>query len=247
MRTLSAIGKYDHVKCHGLLGTFDDGLAWLKEPRNCEKPHTILFMGSSIGNFNRTQAVEFLKGFSAIMRPEDTMLVGVDACQDEDKVFHAYNDKQSKTHEFILNGLEHANRLMGKKVFCENNWRVIGEYDSEAERHQAFVSPNKDVMFEKVLIKANERIRIEESYKHSLSQSTDLWYNAGLVPQARFGNRTDQYRKFVAVALSSTNELGRLFRAVRRNSEISRSCGVWQYPPLSTHFLNGSVISYHLI
>lgn len=199
-------GLYKHVHCCGLFGTYADGLAWLKEPENLEKPKCILWMGSSIGNFNRTQAADFLKCFSAVLGAHDTMLISVDACQDKDKIYNAYNDKEGKTHEFILNGLTHANRLMGNEVFRSADWQVIGEYNAEAGRHQAFVSPVGDVVVENVLIKAGERIRIEESYKYSLLQSTDLWHNAGLVPQARFGNRTDQYRKFMTALFPSPND-----------------------------------------
>lgn len=209
-RTLAAVeGRYKHVRCHGLFGTYDDGLAWLKKPENLKRPKCILWMGSSIGNFNRPEAAKFLKGFSGILGAQDTMLIGVDACQDPDKVFHAYNDREGKTHEFVLNGLVHANKLAGRTLFRKDDWEVIGEYDETAGRHQAFVSPIKDVLIEEIPIKAGERIRIEESYKYSLMQSTDLWQKLGLVSRARYGDRIDQYRKS-----AHANSLVRLYPPV---------------------------------
>lgn len=157
-------------------------------------------MGSSIGNFDPVAATDFLKDFSAVLETRDTMLIGVDACQDKDKVLHAYNDREGKTHDFILNGLMHANKLWGKEVFHKDDWKVVGEYNETAGRHQAFVSPVRNVMIGTAFVEAGEKVRIEESYKYSLLQSTVLWRNAGLVPQARFGNRIDQYRKFFAAA-----------------------------------------------
>lgn len=151
-------------------------------------------MGSSIGNLDRTEAATFLKGFSEVLGEQDSMLIGVDACQDKDKVYDAYNDKQGKTHEFILNGLSHANRLAGAEIFVKDDWKVIGEYDEEAGRHQAFVTPVKNVVVE-TLINAGERVRIEESYKYSPLQSKNLWRAAGLFPRARFGDISDQYRE----------------------------------------------------
>ncbi len=152
-------------------------------------------MGSSIGNIDRAEAADFLKEFSKALRDQDSMLIGIDACQESDKVYHAYNDKQGTTHEFILNGLIHANRLMGKEVFRKDDWKVIGEYDELAGRHQAFYSPIKDVAVEGTLIRAGEKIRVEESYKYSVLQINELWQRAGLRVQARFGDRTDEYRK----------------------------------------------------
>ena len=187
-------GIYKHVHCHGLFGTYDDGLAWLK--RSAGKPKCILWMGSSIGNLDRTDAANFLKGcFSEVLQGQDSMLIGIDACQESEKVHHAYNDKQGITHEFILNGLMHANKLMGKDVFRKEDYKVVGEYDEVAGRHQAFYSPVRDVMVEGTPIGVGERIRVEESYKYSLLQSNELWQQAGLMVQARFGNRINQYRK----------------------------------------------------
>ena len=152
-------------------------------------------MGSSIGNLGRTEARDFLKGFSEVMQGQDSMLIGIDACQESERVYHAYNDKRGKTHEFLLNGLMHANQIMDKKVFRKDDWKVIGEYDEAAGRHQAFISPVRDVMIEGTLIKAGEKIRVEESHKYSLSQSNELWQHAGLTTQAIFGDRTNKYRK----------------------------------------------------
>ena len=53
-RTLAAVdGLYKHVNHHGLFGTYDDGLAWLK--RSAGKPKWIMWMGSSIGSLDRTE------------------------------------------------------------------------------------------------------------------------------------------------------------------------------------------------
>ena len=211
-RTLSAVdGVYKHVHFHGLLGTYDDGLAWLKKTANIGKPKCVLWMGSSIGNLDRSEAAEFLQGFSDVLRDQDSMLIGIDACQDSDKVYHAYNDERGTTHKFVLNGLMHANKLMGKEVFRKDDWKVIGEYDETAGRHQAFYSPVKDVVVEETPIMAGERIRIEESYKYSLLQSNELWQQAGLQVRARFANRTNDYRKLVPhlVAINPS-----LFRAL---------------------------------
>ena len=205
-RTLSAIpkGTFKHVQCHGLLGTYDDGLAWLQSPENQQRQKCIMWLGSSIGNFTRPEAADFLKGFSKILGEQDAMLVGVDACRDKDKVYHAYNDKEGITHEFVRNGLNHANNLLGKKGFQEDDWEIIGEYDEAAGRHQAFYCALKDLDIEDVHIAAGERIRVEESYKYSLLQSNQLWQVAGLVPRAVFGNHLNNYRKCAFYQCSSS-------------------------------------------
>jgi len=195
-RTLHAVqGIFKHVRCHGLRGTYDDGLEWLKRPEHFRKPKCILWLGSSIGNLNRSEAAQFIGNFSGVLTPLDSLLIGIDACQNKAKVFEAYNDRKGKTHEFILNGLVHANNLFGKDVFKLDDWSVIGGYNVEKNCHQAFYSPKYDVHVEETMIKSGDRIRVEESYKYSLAESSELWRLTKMRPGARFGNRSDNYRE----------------------------------------------------
>lgn len=85
-RTLAQVPDYKYVSCHGLWGTYDDGRDWLDKKGNAERPKCILHLGSSIGNFHRHEAVDFLAGFSRMLSKADYMLVAVDTCQDPDVV-----------------------------------------------------------------------------------------------------------------------------------------------------------------
>ena len=196
-RTLLAIpeGTYKNVRCYGLHGTYDDGLEWLKRPESQAKPKCILSLGSSIGNFNHQEAAAFLGRFAEVTAWGDSLLIGLDGCQDKDKVYEAYNDREGKTHEFIFNGLTHANKLFGREVFNLSDWKVIGRYDENEARHEAFYSPTKDVSVDGINIKAGELVRVEESYKYSPDQAKQLWKAAGLVEYGKFGNPTGEYSK----------------------------------------------------
>lgn len=225
-RTLQAVPKgiYEYVRCYGLHGTYDDGLEWLKQPEHNNRPKCILFLGSSIGNFTPQEAAEFLKSFTPVVGEWDSMLIGVDACQDKDKVFHAYNDREGTTHAFVRNGLAHANVILGKEAFKQQDWEIIGEYDEAAGRHQAFYSAVRDIDIEGVLIRAGERVRVEESYKYSLCQSSQLWEDAGLAPRAIFGNSAGDYRTYhyclhFRVLSSAARVL--VFHGVTRESRLS--------------------------
>lgn len=196
-RTLSQlrIDSYTHVKCHGLHGTYDDGLAWLKSPERRLKPKCVMSLGSSIGNFSRPEASNFLGNFSKVLQPGDIMIIGLDACKKKEKVLRAYNDEKGLTHEFLLNGLAHANGILGEDVFQKTNWIAIGEYDEGASRHQAFYSPLKDITSGRFTFKAGEKIRIEESHKYSAEESSRLWRGAGLSEGARWTDNTGDYRE----------------------------------------------------
>jgi len=204
-RTLAAIpaNAYKHVKCFGLFGTYDDGLVWLKTPQVKGTTKAVLSLGSSIGNFSRTEAGAFLKEFQQGLQPGDSMVLGIDACKEPERVHHAYNDCEGVTHQFVLNGLVHANEILGKNVFDVSKWKVIGEYDVENGRHHAFVTPSEEVRIEDVSIAAGEKVRIEESYKFSRDETTQLWKDAGLTKVDAWSEQRGDYGKFLLLLLLS--------------------------------------------
>ncbi|KAK0715633.1 C-type lectin protein [Lasiosphaeris hirsuta] len=215
-RTLAQLPAYNHVSAHGLFGTYDDGRAWLRNPANASRQKCILSLGSSIGNFNRVEAAIFLKNFADVLGHGDTMLIGLDSCDNPAKVYHAYNDCEGLTHKydkpnvlfswnctwtceqstdesrFILNGLRHANGILGEPAFVETDWRVIGEYvfDGEGGRHQAFYAPLHNTVVMGELVRPHERIQVEESLKYSSAEAQKLWNAAGMTEtsQWRHGN-----------------------------------------------------------
>ncbi|PQE03839.1 hypothetical protein CJF30_00006539 [Rutstroemia sp. NJR-2017a BBW] len=84
------------------------------------------------------------------------------------------------THKFILNGLVHANEVLGEHVFDPQDWNVVGEYvhDEQGGRHQAFYTPNRDVTLRDIQIKAGERVQVEQSLKYSPDEIKQLWNDA---------------------------------------------------------------------
>lgn len=97
-----------------------------------------------------------------------------------------------------MNGLAHANEIFGREIFDINDWKVIGEYvyDEDGGRHQAFVTPTRDVTILDQHIKAFERIKIEESLKYSVSGLQKLWQSAGL-QKVRTWSKHDEYGELI--------------------------------------------------
>src|ERR1700712_661121 len=94
---------FHFVKFHGLHGTYDDGLSWLEKSRTDARATCVMTLGSSIGNFTRESAAQFLGSFKKALAAPDFVLVGLDACQQSERIFHAYNDSQNITHSFYRN------------------------------------------------------------------------------------------------------------------------------------------------
>ncbi|UNI16639.1 Ergothioneine biosynthesis protein 1 [Purpureocillium takamizusanense] len=212
-RTLAHVPAFTHVSCHGLLGTYDDGKEWLRQRELLRRPKCILHLGSSIGNFSRDEGAEFLQDFADLLQSEnDCMIVGLDSCGDPDKVYRAYNDSKGVTHQFILNGLAHANEIYGEKVFDVDEWVVIGEYvyDDQGGRHQAFVAPVRETTVLGSVVKARERVKIEQSLKYSKLGAEKLWKGAGLVEEAvwtrhgEYGEYTPEQRVVIVIVIIIT-------------------------------------------
>ena len=198
------VGEYAYVRYHGLHGTYDDGFEWLQAPENAGRPKCVMSLGSSIGNFDRIEAAAFLKQIARKLIPSDNILVAVDGCQDLSRVYHAYNDRHGTTHAFYRNGLEQANKLLGKALFNQNDWDVIGEFNAEHCRHQAFISPRRDIIWNEIRIAQGERVHIENAHKYPTARVTKLWSDAGLVPNISYTNCRGDYCKVACLFLISS-------------------------------------------
>ena len=196
-RTFSMIDvAYKHVHLAGLHGTYDDALAWLKElaAGNERRPTCVMTLGSSIGNFKPHEAAEFLSGWAKVLDMSDYVLVGLDACQDPDRVFRAYNDDQRVTERFYRNGLDGANRLLGYSAFRQEDWNITTGFDSVEKKHYASYVALKDIRTKDFAVNANEIVLLEESWKFPQQRQIEMWNEAGLVDLLACSNQGGDYR-----------------------------------------------------
>ena len=94
-------------------------------------PRCLLWLGSSIGNFDRRGAADFLKDAAqSALRPGDTMLISIDRRNKPEEVAAAYNDANGKTREFILEGLRHADKVLGGGVLDVGKFEYHDRYNA---------------------------------------------------------------------------------------------------------------------
>jgi L-histidine Nalpha-methyltransferase / hercynylcysteine S-oxide synthase len=186
LRALNA--SYRSVKVAGFLGTYEDGMAKLKD---IKKPKAILWLGSSAANMDREATAEFLRRFP--MYPGDTWVIGLDRRKDSLKTWRAYNDSQGVTRAFELNALRNANKILGEEVFKEGEWDYVGEYDSVKGRHEASFAALKDVTVCGIEFKKGQQILIERSYKYGRQEVQQLWETAGVVEIGRWSDPEKAY------------------------------------------------------
>ncbi|EXJ58880.1 hypothetical protein A1O7_06310 [Cladophialophora yegresii CBS 114405] len=217
-RTLKEVspGTFEHVRCHGLLGTYDDGLVWLQQYEIASRPRVVLSLGSTLGSFTRPEAADFFRAFGAAIdhavngaiRSEPLMVIGADGCKKAERVWAAYNDAEGRNDSFIRNALDHANQILGKRIFHQDEWDRQGQWNDELGRHEQYLVPRKDVWFEDRCLKAGEKIFVVASHKYDDKDREELWKGAGLklldgwqVPETQYGRSLPSSRDDTLISM----------------------------------------------
>jgi L-histidine Nalpha-methyltransferase len=90
------------------------------EPVGVDEQRLVLYIGSSIGNFEPEAAAELLSRVRAELKPGDGLLLGVDLVKDEATLLAAYDDLAGVTADFNLNMLARLNRELGANFYLES-------------------------------------------------------------------------------------------------------------------------------
>src|SRR5439155_18629149 len=93
--------------------SYISGLASASKLREVETSMLVLFLGSSIGNFDPPVAEQFLVAVRENLKSGDVLLLGTDLVKDLDQILAAYNDPLGLTAAFSLNLLFRINRTLG--------------------------------------------------------------------------------------------------------------------------------------
>lgn len=182
-----------------IVGDYTDGIA---ELLNGDGRKLVLYLGSSIGNFEQSAAVEVLRSVGASLKSGDAMLLGTDLAKSRRVLIPAYDDAAGVTAAFNKNILARINRELGAD-FDLAKFRHIARWNrgqSRVEMHlascirQIVKIPALGLT---VTFAAGETIHTENSYKYTLSQVNDLAQQAGFKLERTW---TDQ-RKWFAVHL----------------------------------------------
>jgi L-histidine Nalpha-methyltransferase len=104
-RELSSI-----VEVRALKQSYLDGMASAVDERVPGEPVLVLFLGSTIGNFERNCALAFLKDLRSALRAGDSLLLGADLVKEPKRLLDAYDDPTGVTAAFNLNLLGRVNR-----------------------------------------------------------------------------------------------------------------------------------------
>jgi dimethylhistidine N-methyltransferase len=141
------------------------------------------FPGSTIGNFERGQAVGLLRQMARLVGPEGRVLIGADLQKSRAVLEPAYDDASGVTAEFSLNILHRINREFAAD-FHPTRFRHHSRYDEVEGRIVislvSTVTQIVSVSGRKFAFAADEAIRTEYSHKYTLTGFAAMAAEAGL-------------------------------------------------------------------
>jgi L-histidine Nalpha-methyltransferase len=158
----------------------------------------VVYIGSSIGNFEPAEAERLLSRVRARLSPRDSILLGVDLTRDEQTLLDAYNDDAQVTAAFNLNLLTRLNRELGARfdpdrflhraIWNPKASRIEMHLESRVSQTISIPAIDLDVHFAR-----GETIHTENSYKFSRGGAEDLLLASGFTPTATFTDRRNRF------------------------------------------------------
>ena len=146
------------------------------------RPRVGFFPGSTIGNFERPQAVEFLKQAAEILGPGAVFIVGADRVKDEAVLQAAYNDAAGVTAAFNLNLLTRMNRELGAD-FDLDAFAHTAPYNRELARIEMHLESTREqtvnLLGHRIEFRKGETIHTECSHKFTVESFTAMATDAG--------------------------------------------------------------------
>jgi len=153
-----------------VVADFSDGFHFLREIPGRK---LVLYLGSSIGNFEWNDAITMLSKVRQQLAAGDALLLGTDMVKSAEILVPAYDDAQGVTAQFNKNILVRLNRELAAN-FDVDSFRHIAEWSPERSRMEIFLEstrPQKVTLRMPQLtvqFRAGERIHTENSHKYTL-------------------------------------------------------------------------------
>jgi L-histidine N-alpha-methyltransferase len=167
---------YQWLQVTPLVGDYSAGLDNLPAGKGSR---LFVFLGGTIGNFNRDEARSFIREIKSTMQPGEHLLMGVDRIKDTEVLNAAYNDAHGVTAEFNLNVLNVINRELNAN-FDPSRFRHRAGFNTGARQMEMHLESTCDQSISIEAIDATldmsegERILTEISCKYEYDEFSSL-------------------------------------------------------------------------
>ena len=165
-----------------VVADYTANLRWLRGIRGRK---LVLYIGSSIGNFEPFQATALLAKIRRSLAPGDALLLGTDMAKDPLTLIAAYDDALGVTTRFNKNVLARINRELGGHFDLES-FRHVAVWNQARSRMEMYLESMRpqvvavDGLGISVRFEACERIHTENSYKFTMHMIQSMIKNSGM-------------------------------------------------------------------
>jgi uncharacterized SAM-dependent methyltransferase len=163
----------------------------------------VMYLGSSIGNFDPADAVRMLRQVHKELAAGDSLLLGTDLVKNPGILVPAYDDSQGVTARFNQNILSRINRELDAN-FNVKSFRHVALWNACQSRMEIFLeslcAQSVDIRLLNLHLhfSPGERIHTENSYKYTMPMVRRMLESSGFALEKSW---TD-WRKWFAVHLA---------------------------------------------
>ncbi|HXE76243.1 MAG TPA: L-histidine N(alpha)-methyltransferase [Candidatus Xenobia bacterium] len=183
-RCRAELGSIDSVSIVGFERAYLDGLLEVAARRLAGEQLLLLFLGSTIGNFNRPAGEAFLREVRRILQPGDALLLATDLEKPMAQLLLAYDDPLGVTAAFNLNLLARINRELGGDFVLSQFRHQARWSDAECRIEMHLVSqvnqtaniPGAGLT---VTLRAGETIWTESCHKYNSAELVEMARRSG--------------------------------------------------------------------
>jgi len=185
------LGDMDSISIVGFEREYLDGLAEVAARRKSNQHLLVLFLGSTIGNFDRPAGMQFLRDIRSTLLPGDSLLLGTDLLKPIPQLLEAYADPLGVTAAFNKNLLARINHDLGadfelayfEHVARFNNTARSVEMHLMSKREQTVTIPGAGFS---VRFVEGETIWTESSHKYSKDEVFQMAGDSGFRCEAQW-------------------------------------------------------------
>ncbi len=165
----------------------------------------VLYIGSSIGNFEPSDGLQLLRKIRESLTAGDKLLLGVDMAKDARVLLAAYDDAAGVTAEFNKNILERINRELGanfdltrfrhRALWNPEHSRIEMHLESLVEQQVTISSLDLEISLE-----CGETIHTENSYKFHDEDVIEMLERAGFHLSDHWTDSHEWFGEYLATA-----------------------------------------------
>ncbi len=185
------LADIDCISIVGFEREYLDGLSEVTARRRAGQRILLLFLGSTIGNFDRPADLVFLRDIRSLLNSGDALLLGTDLEKPADRLIRAYDDSLGVTAAFNLNLLARVNAELYAD-FRLDGFEHVALFNAETRSIEMHLRSTRVQRVTvglpgfSVTFREGETIWTETSHKYSLAEVDSLARRTGFRRQAQW-------------------------------------------------------------